>query len=111
MLRYPPGPNTIIGTLSFLRDPFGSLQKFAKQYGDPFTLRLPTLDPWVITGNPQGIQEIFTAPPHIFTSSVSHAKPLMGEHSIHMLEHEEHKQERALMMPAFHGDPLKLMVT
>ncbi len=107
MAKLPSGPPMLTATLGFLRDPFGSWQKFAKQYGDPFTLRLPTLDPWVVTGNPKGIRQIFTAPSETFISSVTHAIPLMGSFSIHMLNGDRHKRERALMMPPFHGERMR----
>jgi hypothetical protein len=56
-------------TLAFARDPCGTLQRYARRYGDPFTLTLFT-GPLVLTGTPEGIQEIFTAPPQTFTSNI-----------------------------------------
>jgi cytochrome P450 len=87
MSSLPPGPRSAtLQTVAFARDPFGTLQNHARRYGDPFTLRLFT-GPIVLTGSPEGIQEIFTAPPQTFTSNNSpFLAPLAGERSVLMLD-------------------------
>jgi hypothetical protein len=58
-MKPPPGPRfTVLQTLEYARDPFGTLQKYTGRYGGPFTLRLLT-GPIVFTGIPEGIREIF----------------------------------------------------
>jgi len=104
----PPGPRSAtLQTMAFARDPFGTLQKYAGRYGDPFTLKLFT-GPIVLTGTPEGIQEIFTAPPQIFASnSIPFLAPLTGERSVLMLDGAPHRRERTLLMPPFHGARMK----
>jgi cytochrome P450 family 110 len=108
MARLPPGPRgTLWPTVVFARDPFGTVLKYARRYGDPFTLKLPP-GPLVLTGTPEGIQEIFTAPPHTFASySAPFLAPLVGEHSVLLSDGAAHKRERTLLMPPFHGARLQ----
>jgi cytochrome P450 len=108
MPNLPLGPRSAtLQTLAFARDPVGTLHKYAHRYGDPFTLKLFT-GPIVLTGRPESIQEIFTAPPQIFASnSVPFLAPLTGEHSVLMLDGAPHRRERALLMPPFHGARMK----
>ena len=64
--------------------------------------------PLVLTGTPEGIQEIFTAPPHMFASySAPFLAPLFGEHSVLLLDGAAHKRGRAVLMPPFHGAHLQ----
>jgi cytochrome P450 len=108
MSNLPPGPRSVmLQTVAFARDPFGTLQRYARRYGDPFTLRLFT-GPIVLTGTPEGTQEIFTAPPQTFTSnSIPFLAPLTGERSVLLLDGALHRRERAVLMPPFHGARLK----
>jgi cytochrome P450 len=108
MSSLPPGPRSAtLQTLAFARDPCGTLQRYADRYGDPFTLTLFS-GPIVLTGSPEGIQEILTAPPQSFTSNNRRfLAPLVGERSVLMLDGAPHRRERGLLMPPFHGAHLK----
>jgi cytochrome P450 len=108
MLSLPPGPRSaLLQTIAFARDPFRALRRYASRYGDPFTLRLFT-GPIVVTGAPEGIREIFTAPAQIFASnSAPFLTPLAGERSVLLMDGAAHKRERAILMPLFHGTRLR----
>jgi cytochrome P450 family 110 len=104
MASLPPGPRSAtLQTLAFARDPCGTLQRYAERYGDPFTLTLVS-GPIVLTGTPEGIQEILTAPPQTFASNNRRfLAPLVGEHSVLLLDGASHRHERSLLLPPFHG--------
>src|SRR5919106_4700955 len=104
MSYLPPGPRwTVWQTIAFARDPFGTVLRYARRYGDPFTLKLPP-GPLVLTGTPEGIREIFTAPPQVFASySAPFLAPLVGEHSVLLLDGAAHRRGRSVIMPPFHG--------
>jgi cytochrome P450 family 110 len=108
MSSLPPGPRwTVWQTIAFARDPFGTVLRYARRYGDPFTLKLPP-GPLVLTGTPEGIQEIFSAPPQTFASySTPFLAPLVGEHSVLLLDGAAHKRGRSVLMPPFHGARLQ----
>jgi cytochrome P450 family 110 len=105
----PPGPRSRTRqTIAWIRDPVDLLQRCAQQYGDPFTLNLWAFGPTVCTSRPEGIRAIFTAPPDIFASNIGlGAGPLLGEQSVFLMDGARHKQERALLMPPFHGARMK----
>jgi cytochrome P450 len=104
MSKLPLRPRSAtLQTLAFARDPVRTLHTYARRYGDPFTLRLFTSQ-IVLTGRPEGIQEIFTAPPQSLTSnSVPFLAPLTGARWVLMLYGTPHRRECALLMPPFHG--------
>src|SRR2546430_17634360 len=107
MSRLPPGPRSaLLQTFAVARDPFGSFQTYDRRSGDPCTLTLCT-GPIVLTGTPEGLREIATAPPQTFAS---HNTPflalLCGERSALFLDGAAHSRERAMLMPPFHGQRL-----
>src|SRR5688572_31687903 len=60
MNALPPGPRgAILQTVLFARDSYSYLARCARRYGDPFTLPL-LLGPAVVTGDPEGVKEIFS---------------------------------------------------
>ena len=97
----------IFDALALARDPEGFLERRAR-HGDPFTLRLPGVGEIVVTGSPEGAREIFSAPADTFEPLQGNpVEPLLGRHSLILLGGERHRRERALMMPAFHGDRMR----
>lgn len=108
MFSLPPGPRwTVWQTIAFARDPFGTVLRYARRYGDPFTLELPP-GPLVLTRTSEGIQEIFTALPQMFVSySTPFLTPLVGEHSVLLLDGAAHKRGCTVLMPPFHGARLQ----
>jgi len=104
MPRLPPGARFAdLQTLAYACDPFSTLQGCVERYGDPFTLKLLS-GPIVLTGIPEGIREIFSADPDTFESHAGpFLGPLVGEHSLLLLDGVAHKRERSMLMPPFHG--------
>lgn len=78
----------------------------AQRYGDCFTLRLPNNPPIVFFSDPEAIKEIFTSDPEKMPAGESRAilRPVVGQHSLLLLDGARHRQQRKLMMPPFHGD-------
>lgn len=62
----------------------------------------------VITGDPEGIKEIFTADPDTFEPfGTGPLEPLVGSNSMLLLNGARHKRERKLLMPPFHGERMR----
>ncbi len=110
-MSLPPGPSDFpaLQLLRWLRDPFGLLDECQARFGDAFTLRVPgPASPFVIVASPDAVKDVFA-----LDGEVGHAgkanvvlKPLLGEHSIILLDGPEHGRQRRMMLPAFHGDRL-----
>jgi cytochrome P450 len=107
----PPGPSTLpaIQLLHWIRKPFHLLEECQARFGDVFTLRVPgPASPFVIVASPEAVKDVFA-----LDGEVGHAgkanvvlKPLLGQHSIILLDGAEHARQRRMMLPAFHGDRL-----
>ncbi len=101
----------LLQTLQLIANPTKFLAKYAKRYGDTFTLRVLGLNspPVVFFSQPQAIKEIFALPVEQFDfKKATHVfKPLMGEQSLILQEGKSHQRQRQLMLPPFHGDRMK----
>ena len=63
----------------------------------------------VLIGRPELIKEVFSGSPSVFHAGKGNAilRPIMGDHSVLLLDEGEHHRIRQLLMPAFHGTPLR----
>jgi cytochrome P450 len=108
-MRAPSGPGEppAVQLLRWIRDPFGLLDRCQARYGDAFSLRVPgQTAPFVVVAAPEAVKEVFA-----LDADVGHAgkanvvlKPLLGKHSVILLDGAQHARQRKMMMPAFHGE-------
>jgi unspecific monooxygenase len=94
---------------NWILDPIAFTRRMSQKYGDTFTLQLGNLGKYVILGNPQAIQEIFSQDAKLFDVGRGNhlAEPLLGQNSLTLLDGERHRRERKLLMPSFHGERLQ----
>ncbi len=106
--RLPPGPpGTLLPTLALIRNPRLAFQGWVQKYGDPFLMKAIN-GPVVVTGREDLIKVIHGQDPAIYSPfATGTIVPLMGSGSMLVLEGEQHRRERRLMMPMFHGDRMK----
>lgn len=108
----PPGPRTpsIIQAGHLWRRPLSFLSECARRYGDSFTLRVPTRPPMVIFSHPEAVKEIFAADPDELRAGEGNVvlEPILGRHSLLLLDGPQHLRERRLMLPSFHGERMRL---
>ncbi|PTL85054.1 cytochrome P450 [Vitiosangium sp. GDMCC 1.1324] len=108
-LPLPPGPRYLkpLQTFRFLKDASAFFTDCRTRYGDPFTAPLPVGDV-VVTGDPEGIRDIFSADPALF-EPLGHLvlAPALGENSLLLMGGQRHKRERKLLMPPFHGERMR----
>ena len=106
--KLPNGPQQprILQLMQWIANPLSYLDACAREYGDVFTLRLASFNPLVFLSHPQAIQEIFTADAKHFDSGRANGivRPLVGEHSLLLLDGTPHQRQRRLLMPPFHGE-------
>jgi cytochrome P450 len=104
----PPGPTTpwLVQTIRFITKPVEFVDDCARQFGDCFTTRLLGR-PAVTFSHPDAVREILTADPEVFRGGEATAQvlePIIGRHSILVLDGERHLRERRLLLPPFHGE-------
>ena len=83
------------------------LEQWRDRFGDPFLLQAFN-GPLVITGREDLIREVYGTDPDVFEPfAVQTLVPILGAGSIFALTGSEHRRERKLLMPMFHGDRMR----
>src|SRR5581483_7961980 len=106
----PPGPRGpgFLSTLSYALRPYATVES-ARRFGDRYTIATPSKpgEKMVVFADPEGIRQIFGGDGDVFRSGEVTGEivgPLVGWHSLLVLDGERHLRERRLMAPPFHGE-------
>jgi cytochrome P450 family 110 len=109
-------PNSLTTPAFFQRwqwvaNPVGYMEKAAQEYPDFFSASILGLgDKMIFVHHPQVIQDILTNDRKKFTAPGTYngiLEPLTGNYSVIMLNGENHRKRRQLVMPSFHGERMK----
>lgn len=94
---------------SWIADPLQMLVNCQRKYGDVFVLRFGSLGDCVVMAAPAMIQAVLSQDGKIYDVGRANglAKPLVGEHSVMLMDGVRHQRERKLLMPPFHGERLQ----
>ena len=107
----PPGPDwSLLRSMrTWWRRPLQTLEYCQARYGDMFTYRLPYEGKWVVISDPEAIKQVFTGDPRLLHAGEANIVllPVLGEHSVLLLDEPAHMKERKLMLPPFHGRRMK----
>ncbi len=107
----PPGPRlpALVQFLHLGFRPIAFLEECDRRYGTPFTLRVPARPPLVMFSDPEAIREIFTGDPELLRAGEANnlLEPMLGQHSLLLLDGPRHLRERRLMLPPFHGERMQ----
>ncbi|MBO9532267.1 MAG: cytochrome P450 [Solirubrobacteraceae bacterium] len=103
-----PGPTTPrpLQAMRFFRDPFGYFQQMQAEYGDMFRVSIADEKPWIVLSDPDHIKQVFTGSPAVYHAGKANSVllPLLGDHSVLLLDGAQHLRQRKLLLPAFHGE-------
>jgi len=103
----PPGPRMprALQTTGFIARGPSFLKQCRERYGDMFTLRISGEGNWVMLVDPDHIKQVFTGSPQIFHAGKGNQilLPLLGDHSVLLLDEAAHLRQRKLLLPPFHG--------
>jgi cytochrome P450 len=85
------------------------LRRMHEQYGDAFTISLESRDSHVILSDPEDVKQVFTGDPEIFRAGEGNRVllPVLGKHSVLLLDGREHLRQRRLLLPPFHGERMQ----
>ena len=89
--------------------PIPFLERCRRRYGDFFTVRF-VIGSIVWIADPHVIKQVFTGSPDTLHAGEANAPPLepiMGKHSVLLLDGAEHMRQRKLMLPSFHGERMQ----
>jgi cytochrome P450 len=78
------------------------------RYGDLFTVRIYGFGNIVLIADPDLIKEVFTGDRDVFAAGQANAamSPVLGRHSLLVLDGDRHLRQRKLMLPPFHGEAI-----
>jgi cytochrome P450 len=110
----PPGP-PLLGVVQaglIWLDPIRFVNTCHRLYGDLFTVRIPGIGTLVFLADADHIRTVTRGDPAIFHAGEA-AFPLaqvVGKKSLLMLDEDQHRRSRGMMLPAFHGDSVRRQV-
>ncbi len=95
--------------IGFWTRPIASMERARARYGKRFTIRLLGAPPFVVHSEPEHIKEIFAAPPDVLHpgEGAKILEPIVGAHSLILLDESPHLEQRKLLLPALHGERLE----
>lgn len=90
-----------------VKDHYGFYRDLYERFEDP--VFVPTMNgDAVITKDPELIRQIFAhAPEDYLPFAVGAIEGFLGKRSLLVLKGKEHREERKLLMPSFHGDRMR----
>lgn len=104
----PPGPRrpAALQFVEWVQRPLPFLERCRERFGDLFHLRFPTVGDVVILARPELVKPVFLGDPDVLHAGKSNRvlEPLLGTHSVILLDGAEHLRQRRLLMPPLHGD-------
>ncbi|MDX6602651.1 MAG: cytochrome family, partial [Solirubrobacterales bacterium] len=105
--QLPPGPRMprAFQTLRWGARPMRFMRDCHERYGDVFTVRIAQEGTWVLLANPDDVKQVFTGDPAVFHAGEANTilLPLVGDHSVLLLDDDSHMRQRKLLLPPFHG--------
>ncbi|WP_410642605.1 cytochrome P450 [Amycolatopsis sp. lyj-346] len=101
----PPGPTApraVQGAYALTR-PLRGMQRLKDRYGDAFTVNVPIFGNAVVISGPAEIKQLFTSGPELVDNLEVNLGRVLGPRSMFALSGAEHKRQRKLLVPPFHG--------
>ncbi|MEW6734148.1 MAG: cytochrome P450 [Acidobacteriota bacterium] len=119
MSLLPPGPllPPFIATYRLIKHPYELMQTCYQRYGDIFTIKLyrdsKTIlqgQPTVFLADPEAVKDVFTRLAKKFQAGETNRflEPFLGENSLLLIDGSKHNRQRRLILPAFHGERMRM---
>ncbi len=104
----PPGPTApraVQGAYA-LTQPLRGMRRLKERYGDAFTVNVPIFGNAVVISGAAEIRQLFTSGPELVDNLEVNLGRVLGSRSMFALSGDEHKRQRKLLVPPFHGKRL-----
>jgi cytochrome P450 len=101
----PPGPSgpAVFQAISTLTAARWRMRRLHQRYGDAFSIRLPAVDHALVISDPAEVRQLFQTSPDIVDNVGRNLGRVLGPGSLFALNGEEHRRQRKLLVPPFHG--------
>ena len=83
--------------------PHRGVRQMRDRYGDAFTVNVPIIGRAVLISDPAEIRQLFLAGPDAVENLEPNLGRVLGPRSMFALTGEEHRKQRKLLVPPFHG--------
>jgi cytochrome P450 len=107
----PPGPRAprVVQMARWARDPIGFLAGCRRRYGDAFAVDFAGFGRWVYFADAETIASIFQADADAVRAGESRdmLEPVVGRQSVLILDGDEHRRQRRLLLPSFQGSHVR----
>jgi cytochrome P450 len=106
-MTLPPGPRSpaVVNTLRFAYRPLAVLRDWRRRFGDLFTVRMVGFGVGVYVADPAAIRQLFTGDQSDLRAGEANSfmEPVLGPHSVLILDGPRHLRQRKLLLPPFQG--------
>ncbi|WP_280352032.1 cytochrome P450 [Nocardia abscessus] len=104
-VRLPDGPSTppIVQNLQILTGRTRTWRRMHDRYGSAFTIQMPRFGRSVVLADPAEIKALFTAGTDVVDNIDVNLGEFLGSGSLFALTGAEHRKQRKLLTPPFHG--------
>jgi cytochrome P450 len=106
----PPGPGGgPLVNVGWMFRPLPMIEHARAKYGSTFTMKLAQEPPWVVLADPEDVRAVFQGDPEILHAGEGNQilTPILGHHSVLLLDGPRHLRQRKLMLPPFHGERMQ----
>ena len=106
-MELPPGPRTppALNIAIFAARPLQTLLGWQRRYGNVFTVKFIVFGTGVYVADPDAIKELLTGDQSDLLAGEANSfmTPVLGSHSVLVLDGPEHMRQRKLLLPPFQG--------
>ena len=110
-MALPPGPRMpgLVNLARFARRPLDVLLAWRARYGDVFTVRFTGFGTGVYVADPDAIRGLFSGDQSELRAGEANSilEPVLGPHSVLVLDGPEHLRQRRLLLPPFQGSHVR----
>ncbi|MDT3399127.1 cytochrome P450 [Streptomyces sp. B1866] len=108
-VRLPSGsrlPRALQG-VSFIVDRRRAIRRLRRRHGSAFTVNVPLFGHCVVVSEPTLLKQLFMAGTDLANGSQPELAEVLGHGSLFGMDGDEHRRNRKLLVPPFHGKRMK----
>ncbi len=105
-----PGPRMPVAlqTAMWIRGAQWMMDQCSRRFGETFRLQIASQGTWLMLSNPADVEAAFKADPDVLHAGEGNRvlEPVLGLHSVLLLDGADHLEQRKLMLPALNGSQM-----
>jgi cytochrome P450 len=99
----------ILQTAHYFASPLGFSDLCARKYGDRIRIRIYGFGESILLSHPDDVKGVFLADGDTLHAGEANGilRPILGDHSVLLLDGPPHMRQRRLLLPPFHGERMR----